>query len=116
MGISIRLANMSDADLDGICAVQNAVTPDEPTDPEDLRWSAGRYPGGAYILAETPGGRAVATAKVGRIYVYPPEYDAYWADVAVLPDARRRGIGTALLVACSEVARGATWPTGRCGR
>ncbi len=103
--IAIRRADISDTDLEAISAIQNRVAPDEPTDPIELRWSAARYPGGARFIAETADGRAVATATVGRIWVQPPEYPAYWADIAVLPEARGHGIGTALLIACSDVSR-----------
>jgi GNAT superfamily N-acetyltransferase len=43
-------------------------------------------------------------ASVGRIYMHPPEYDAYWANVAVIEPRRRSGIGGALLRAVAEVA------------
>ena len=39
--------------------------------------------------------------------MYPPDYPAFWGTVDVLPDARRQGIGDALLTAISEEARSA---------
>jgi GNAT superfamily N-acetyltransferase len=58
------------------------------------------------LLLEADGG-PVGAASVGRIYVFPPDFDAFWARVNVLPRARRQGHGTALLAAVSERARAA---------
>jgi mycothiol synthase len=101
----IRRATASERDLAAIVAVVNVVTPERGTDLDELRWSKRTYPGGVRFLAETPDGRAVGTASVGRIYVFPPEYEGYWSDIAVLPEVRRRGLGGALLTAVSDVAR-----------
>ena len=83
----------------------NATTPDEPTSVEDMRWSDATYPGGARFLAEEDG-RAVGAATVGRIFMYAPEYAALWGTVDVLPEARRRGIGTGAAPGDLVVARG----------
>ncbi len=101
----IRRATTSDPDLAAIADVVNAVTPERGKDPTEMRWSTDTYPGGARLLAETPDGRAVGTASVGRIYVYPAEYDGYWAEIVVLPEARRQGLGGTLLTAVSDIAR-----------
>ena len=71
-----------------------------------MRWSTATYPGTSRFILESDG-RPVGTASVGRIYMYPPEFDAFWATVNVLADARRQGFGTALLAAVSERARAA---------
>ena len=42
-------------------------------------------------------GRTVGAASVGRIYVHPPEFPYLWGTLDVLADARRHGVGTALL-------------------
>ena len=107
LGARIRLATMSDDDLSAIAAVVNEVTPERSTSADALRWSAETYPGGARFLARTRDGHAVGAASVGRIHVYPPEYDGFWALLAVLPDARRQGLGTNLLGTVSQVARAA---------
>ena len=64
------------------------------------------YPGTARFLADLDG-RPVGVGTIGRIYVHPPEFDGLWATVAVLADARRRGIGTDLLATVSDRARAA---------
>lgn len=37
--------------------------------------------------------------------MHPPEFEAFWATITVLPDARRQGVGTAFLTTVSERAR-----------
>jgi GNAT superfamily N-acetyltransferase len=106
MTFRIREANLGDADLGIFTAIVNETTPDDPTSIDEMRWSSSAYPGSSRFILETEG-RPVGTASVGRIYVHPPDFDAYWATVNVLPDARRQGFGAALLAAVSERARAA---------
>lgn len=101
---TIREASCDDADLDTIASVVNAVTPDDPTSIEEMRWADATYPGTVRFLAELAD-RPVGVATVGRIYMHPPEFDALWATIAVLPDARQHGIGTRLFAAVSDRAR-----------
>lgn len=101
---TIRRATTDD-DLAAIVAVANAAYPERGTTVEEMRWAEGQYPGGARFLAELADGRPVGTASVGRIYVHPPEYDALWSEITVLPDVRRQGIGSGLLAAVSSVGR-----------
>jgi GNAT superfamily N-acetyltransferase len=103
----IRAATMSDDDHAAFAAVVNEVAPERGTSTDQMRWLAATYPGGVRFLATTPDGQAVGAASAGRIYVYPPEFEAYWAEIVVLPAARRVGLGTSLLLAVSEVARAA---------
>ena len=100
----IRLAGTTDEDLALVAEIVNAVTPDDPTSIDEMRWADATYPGTFRYLAELDG-RAVGVATVGRIYMQPPEFDALWATVAVLAEARRRGIGQRLLEAVSARAR-----------
>jgi mycothiol synthase len=95
-----------DADLATLAAITVAVTPDEPNSLDNLRWADATYPGATRLLAELDG-RAVGAATVGRIYVLPADFDGFWATIVVLPDARRRGIGGALLASVSDRARAA---------
>ncbi|HUP55424.1 MAG TPA: GNAT family N-acetyltransferase [Methylomirabilota bacterium] len=95
-----------DGDLERLVAIVNATSPDEPTSLDDIHWSNATYPGGTRYLAELDG-KAVGAATVGRIYMYPPDHPGFWGAIAVLPEARRRGIGEALLRAISETARSA---------
>jgi GNAT superfamily N-acetyltransferase len=104
MTFSIREAATSVADLAAIAAIVNLVTPDDPTSIEEMRWADATYPGGTRILAEIDG-RPVAVGTVGRIYMYPPDFDGFWATLAVLPEARRQGVGSTLLAAVSDRAR-----------
>lgn len=100
----IRRATDDLADLDAITRIVKAVTPDDPTSVADMQWSDSVYPGETRFLAiET--GSAVGSATVGRIWAHPPEYPALWGSVHVLPEVRRRGIGSALLRAISTHAR-----------
>lgn len=102
----IRPAGDDDADFGAIVAIVNVAHPEEATSIEELRWADATYPGTFRFLAESAG-RPVGAATVGRIYVYPPEFDALWATVDVLVDARRQGVGSALLAAVSARARAA---------
>ena len=106
MTVRIREADLGDADLATIADIVNETAPDDPTSVDEMRWSAAAYPGASRYILEADG-RPVGTASVGRIYVFPPDFDAFWATVNVLPDARRQGHGTALLAAVSERARAA---------
>lgn len=106
MTVRIREADLGDTDLETIVALVNGTTPDDPTSVEEMRWSAATYPGASRLILEA-GGRPVGAASVGRIYVFPPEFDAFWGTINVLPDARREGFGAALLGAISDRARAA---------
>ena len=106
MIVRIREADLGDADLATFADIVNETTPDDPTSVEEIRWSAAAYPGASRFILEADG-RPVGTASVGRIYVLPPDFDAFWATVNVLHDARRQGYGAALLEAVSEKARAA---------
>jgi mycothiol synthase len=103
---TIRTATDATADLETIARIVNAVTPDDPTTVDEMRWSDATYPGTARFLAED-GGKTVGAATVGRIYVYPPEFPDLWGSVVVLPESQRRGIGSKLLRTISAHARAA---------
>ena len=105
MTVTIREA-VATPDLEALVALVNAVTPDDPQSLEELRWSDATYPGTLRLLAEDDG-RAVGVGTVGRIYVQAPDYPDLWAYVAVVPEARRGGIGGALLRRLSDRARAA---------
>lgn len=105
MSLNVRLSTAHDADHEAIAEIVNATSPNLPTSVEEIRWLDATYPGGANFLAQEDG-RTVGAAIVGRIIVLPPEFDAYWANVGVLPANRRAGVGSALLRAVSDHARG----------
>lgn len=103
MTIAVRTVT-SDHDLETLAAIQAAVTPDDPTSLEEMRWSDEAYPGGTRLLAEADD-VAVGAATVGRIYVYPPEYPDLWMTLVVIEHERRRGVGGALFEAVAGIAR-----------
>jgi GNAT superfamily N-acetyltransferase len=104
MNVTIRPADATDADLAAIATVANEVSPEDPTSVEAMRWADATYPGGARWVADLDG-RVVGVGTVGRIYMYAPDFDAYWGTIHVLPEVRRRGIGSALLDRNAEHAR-----------
>jgi mycothiol synthase len=103
--VAVRAVD-DDADLATIARIVNAVSPEDPTTVAEMRWADATYPGGVRLLAELDG-VAVGASTVGRIYMYPPEFDGYWGTLDVLPDARRVGVGGELLIGISDVARDA---------
>ncbi len=106
MAYTIRRATDDETDLGTIARIVGEVSPEDSTSIDELRWADATYPGGVRLVADV-GGRPVAAATVGRIYMYPTDYPAYWGTLDVLPDARRQGIGGALLTAISDEARSA---------
>lgn len=96
----------ADADLERLVAIVNATSPDDPTSLDEIHWSHATYPVTTRYLAEVDG-QAVGAATTGRIYMYPPEHPGFWGAIAVLPEARRQGIGGRLLRAISDGARSA---------
>ena len=88
-----RIADDDPAGRRAFVDIVNAVTPESPTTLAELDWADATYPGGARFLA-LDGGRAVACASVGRIYMYEAGFDHFWFGIQVLPELRRQGIGT----------------------
>jgi mycothiol synthase len=87
----IRKAD-TDADIDAYVRIWNAISPDEPADAAQQRARRERDPQRLHLLAERDGvtvdaGFAGRSDSPGRGFLAP----------RVLPEARRRGIGTALL-------------------
>lgn len=105
MTIAIRPVT-SDGDLASVVAIVNEVRPLEPTSIDDMRWGDATYPGGVRFLADLDGD-TVGVGTIGRIYMYEPEFEAFWGTIDVLPHARRQGIGERLLEAISEATAAA---------
>ena len=93
-------------DRKAIVRISAEVSPHHPASVEEMRWAERTYPGVVRLLASVDG-MDVGTALTGRIYAYPPEFDAYWAVIEVLAPFRRRGIGDRLYRAISGRARAA---------
>jgi len=91
VSVPVRVA-VTDEDF-ALCArIKNAVQSREPVTAAELRDDPG-----ARLLLHGESGYAVVTES--------SLVDSAFAMVRVLPDARRRGVGSALLVACSAEAR-----------
>src|SRR5581483_8873142 len=91
----------STKDVEAWTRVRNLVTPDEPVTVEDVTTTMTREPERRLYLAELDGEVA------GCAFVAPSESMPGCAAAIprVLPAARRRGLGGALLQACSDRAR-----------
>ncbi|HET6641903.1 MAG TPA: GNAT family N-acetyltransferase [Gaiellaceae bacterium] len=77
----------TDADLAAWCEVWNAITPREPIRVDEVKRRIARQPERLYLVADDAGAGCVApTDSAGRLYV----------GVRVLPEERRRGLGSAL--------------------
>lgn len=94
----------SDEDLAHIARIVTTVTPGFPITVAVMRWQEERYPGGGRYLAWRDG-IPVGAGNTGRAYSYPADFPGFWANVSVLPEHRRQGIGTAVLGALMDVAR-----------
>ena len=102
-----RLALGDEASLAEYIRVRTAVTPEVPESIEQAHWEDSTYPGEVTRFLAEQDGRALGTGSTGRIWMNRVDYPRYWLGMWVLADARRRGIGTALYRATSEVARAA---------
>ena len=111
--LETRLAT-SDQDYAELARIVVTVLPDDPTSVAEMRWADATYPGGRRFLALIDG-IAVGSGDVGRMYMFPPEFEGAWASICVLPEHRRLGVGSALLARVSDVAReaGKTMLVGR---
>jgi GNAT superfamily N-acetyltransferase len=100
----VRRVDHDPDDLAALVEVIGAVTPEDPTSLEEIAWVDRIYPGTTRYVAQTADGRVVGAATVGRIVIYPESHPAFWGSLVVRPEARRQGIGTALLAAISADA------------
>jgi mycothiol synthase len=77
----------TDADLAAWCEVWNAITPREPIRVDEIKRRIARQPERLHLVADDAAAGCVApTDSAGRLYV----------GVRVLPEERRRGLGSAL--------------------
>ena len=94
----------SDEELDHLARIVTTVTPDSPMSVAEMRWQERHYPGGRRYLAWLDG-VPVGGGGAGRAYSWPEDFPGLWGNISVLPEARRRGIGEALLAEIRGVAR-----------
>ena len=80
------------------------VWPASPISVDEMRWQEQTYPGGRRFIAWLDG-EPVGAGGTGRAYSFPPDFPGFWSNLSVLPEQRRRGIGSALLAAISGAAR-----------
>ena len=90
----------TDDDLRAMIFVRNQVTPEARPTVENLRHNLETIDGLTYVVAR------VERDPVACAFVEPSPGDFAVADIAVVPAARHRGIGTALLTDVSTRARG----------
>jgi mycothiol synthase len=103
-----RLDPDDEAGLSAYVRIRSEVTPDNPTSLAESRWEDATYPAEiARFLAEGADGVPLGAATTGRIWMHDASYERYWLGVWVLPWARRRGVGSALLAAAGASARAA---------
>jgi mycothiol synthase len=92
----------TDADLEGMIAVRTASDPDRPPPRiENLRHMLAAEAGLVYLVARLDG----EPVACGFIYPDVPEYAE--AHVVVVPGARRRGVGSAMLAEIGALAHAA---------
>jgi mycothiol synthase len=106
--MTVNVRPIDSADEAGLLAyvrIRNAVTPDNTDAVDQIAWADATYPGEvARFLAEVED-VAVGCASTGRIWMHERDFERYWLGIWVLPEARRRGIGSALFAAASDAAR-----------
>ena len=88
MSFSVRPATSDDAELTRFAEIVNEVTPEDPTELEELRWQDANYRGERFV-AEV-GDEAVGVASVGQIISYRPDFERWWVTVRVRESYRRR--------------------------
>lgn len=88
----------TDADLEAMIAVRREVSPEARPTVEGLRFNLDSKEGLTYVVGRTDG-EPVACGFV------EPWANLAWADIAVVPGSRRRGIGSAVLADLSARAR-----------
>ncbi len=85
--------------------LRTSITPDDADSVSNAAWEDATYPGQVVRLLATVDGAPVATATTGRLHIFGPQHPAYYVGCWVLPEWRRRGIGTSLVDSAAEVAR-----------
>ena len=115
MSIDVRAVEADDpAAVATYCALRAAVDADEAETPEGVAWEEAAYPGEVWRFLAFLDGEPVGAATTGRMHVYSRDHPRFYLGLWVLPESRRRGVGTALYRAASERARAAGKEGFRC--
>lgn len=107
---------MRSTDLPALCAIADLVHPDHPESPEALASRLTRFPAGCFLAEGTPGIFGYCLSHPGHVGRPPPldsvlselPADAdclYLHDLALVPAARGRGLGEAMVGMLAAVAR-----------
>ncbi len=102
-----RIEATDAAGLDAYIRIRTTVAPENPDSLDQVRWEDATYPGQVTRLLIEEDGRPVATGTTGRVWMNRPDYPRYWLGLWVLPGSRRRGFGSVLYRAVSDIARDA---------
>ena len=94
---------MTEADLDQVIVLETEAFP-EPWSRSAFR-AALQSRGSCCLVAETAGPPGSTGRLAGYAVTWPEESEFHLANIAVRPEARRRGIGSALLATVLEQAR-----------
>jgi mycothiol synthase len=104
-GYEIRAATAR-ADLCALARINLEVVPERARTVEEIEYEDG-LPGAGVRLVARHGGEPVACASAGRIQHFPPDFDGWWAELAVLDAHRGRGLGSELYSRVSSAAEAA---------
>lgn len=107
---------MRATDLPALCAIADLVHPDHPESSEALASRLTRFPAGCFLAEGKPGMFGYCLSHPGQIGQPPPldsvltELPAgadclYLHDLALIPAARGRGLGEAMVEMLATVAR-----------
>ncbi len=88
-----------------LASLATALAPERPYTADELEHAERAYPGAVRLLVRA-GSEPVGFGTVGRIYVFAADFDGAWAEIGVLDDHRRRGIGSELYRRLSGHAAG----------
>lgn len=104
---AIRLRALTDADVERVVDIENICYPEHAQSAEEMRhhlaiWDHNRFFAQRMVATDAAG----TIIGYGRINHLTDEFHPrkYYLDVDVVPDARRRGIGSLLLEALLDVA------------
>ncbi len=87
------------------CSIRTSVDADDGETPESVAWEDATFPRQVWRFLAYLDGEPVGAASTGRLHIYGADHPRYYLGLWVLASARRRGAGTSLYRAASDVAR-----------